>query len=566
MGKIEIRDQVFLNTTSFLRQLVKEGLQHVVISPGSRSTPLTLAVSILSQLKKHVVLDERCAAFLALGIAKATNNPAALICTSGTAAANYLPAVIEASKSGVSMLLLTADRPARLHGTGANQTINQKNILGDFTVLFESMGEPFEKYTKQHLKDTATHYFHNAVSQQGPVHINFPFDKPLEPSYNFLKAVIDENKSLPASAIEVAIPEDYIFDKKWLKITGSSHRPLFIVGQLTPAAKMEYIFALAERLSVPVLTEQGITNDRLAIQGFEGFLRSELNQNKLEPDTIFRFGSQPASKSLLKAVKNWSPKNHIYFQEGKYRSDIENSVTDFIEWNNRPFKCEKLDKKDKEWLQQWKAAEKAFENAKNKAVVSTHNLTDGHIYHHLSPQIPEDWFIFIANSFPVRDQSLFARWKTQKLFTNRGASGIDGITSTAMGVNIGLNQPGVLFTGDLSFLHDTNALLNKKALNHPLIVVVINNRGGSLFRMLPIADFKEQFTPYFETPQQADIATLACSYQIDSTVINSVDELKKIDLKQLAKHAASKIQIIECKTDPDASINLRKKLWGFNLV
>src|SRR5699024_6718136 len=136
MNELEPRDRVFLNTVSFLKQLPEEGLRHIVISPGSRSTPLTLAASALPQLKKHVSLDERSAAFLALGIGKAQNKPAALICTSGTAVANYLPAVIEATKSGIPMLLLTADRPERLHGTGANQTINQKNIYGDFTVLF----------------------------------------------------------------------------------------------------------------------------------------------------------------------------------------------------------------------------------------------------------------------------------------------------------------------------------------------------------------------------------------------------------------------------------------------
>src|SRR5699024_7413881 len=233
---------------------------------------LTLAASALPQLKKHVSLDERSAAFLALGIGKAQNKPAALICTSGTAVANYLPAVIEATKSGIPMLLLTADRPERLHGTGANQTINQKKIYVDFTVLFESMNEPFEQFDEEGLKQRAQNYFFHAVSRQGPVHINFPFDKPLEPAGNIFKKIMDENKNAERHNTSAKKHIPFSFDSSLLKTIQESIRPLFIVGQLTPAVNLASIFKLAARLNAPVLSEQGDSDSNLSVQHFEGFL------------------------------------------------------------------------------------------------------------------------------------------------------------------------------------------------------------------------------------------------------------------------------------------------------
>jgi 2-succinyl-5-enolpyruvyl-6-hydroxy-3-cyclohexene-1-carboxylate synthase len=160
---------------------------------------------------------------------------------------------------------------------------------------------------------------------------------------------------------------------------------------------------------------------------------------------------------------------------------------------------------------------------------------------------------------------MFGRWKRQTIFTNRGVSGIDGITSTAMGVNIGLNQPGILFTGDLAFLHDSNALLNHGKLRQSLIIVVVNNRGGSVFRMLPIADHKEYFNTYFETPQQADITALAQSYGVHTRKIETIDQLKQLDPASIAAGSATKLCMIECATDPEASMKLRNELWKSKL-
>ncbi len=564
-----MQNKAFYWAVTFLKELAAKGLKHAVISPGSRSTPLVLAAASLPQLKKHVILDERSAAFLALGIGKAANTPAALICTSGTAVANYFPAVIEAKKSGVPLLLLTADRPPQLQGTGANQTINQQHIFGEFPVDFQDTGLPSTKKNDlESLKKLAVRSFDNSIKKHGPVHLNFPFQKPLEPGRQFLQSINKKNQKSVQERISTVDKKDlkcFHFNKKIVQLINTSGRPLIIVGQLAPSTKLIDIYELAKQLNAPVLSEQGVIDPDFFIQGFDGFLRNERNLKALEPDLIFRFGRQPASKSLLEAIKNWQPKKHIYLSETGQRSEIENAVTDCMEWKGKSFNNNSFHKKDSKWLQKWKEAEYDFNEMKKTALEHNSDLTDGYIYQTLSPAIPEDWFVFISNSLPARDQSLFGEWKTQNTFTNRGASGIDGITSTAMGVNIGLNEPGVLFIGDLAFLHDTNALLNKKVINEPLIIIVINNQGGSLFRMLPITEHKQHFTPYFETPQEANIAELAAAYDLKAKTVKTIKELKILDLKKMADQVDSKLQIIECQTNPDASMKLRNKLWNFEL-
>jgi 2-succinyl-5-enolpyruvyl-6-hydroxy-3-cyclohexene-1-carboxylate synthase len=242
-------------------------------------------------------------------------------------------------------------------------------------------------------------------------------------------------------------------------------------------------------------------------------------------------------------------------------SDIAHTTTDFIEWRGNCFNIDKLPQKPRRWLDQWKSIEERYGEKLKALIAEQEVLTDGHIYHHLTLLIPDNWTVFVSNSFPARDHTMFGWWKGQTIFTNRGVSGIDGITSTAMGVNIDSNQPGILFAGDLAFLHDSNALLNHKKIRQPLIIVVINNRGGSVFRMLPIADYKDYFNTYFETPQQDDITALAQSYGVHARKIETIDQLKQLDPTSFAAESATKLCVIECATDPEASMKLRNYLW-----
>ncbi|MEL7834900.1 2-succinyl-5-enolpyruvyl-6-hydroxy-3-cyclohexene-1-carboxylic-acid synthase [Fodinibius sp. Rm-B-1B1-1] len=560
-GNIALR---WANT--FFKHLSSSGVQHVVISPGSRSTPLTLAAAINPRLKKQVILDERSAAFTALGIGKATNMPAALICTSGTALANYHPAVIEARQSGVPLILATADRPPHLHATGANQAIDQLKIFGDYPVFFQNVGEPQtgDKDIKR-LRMLAQQSVSISREKRGPVHLNFPFRKPLEPTTDYQQKIqqeyIKSNDDSEGHTPEVST--GITLDDSFQQQISSAQKPLIIVGPLAPGDDTTSIVELANKINAPILSEPSISSQQV-IHSFAGFLRNESLRTQLAPDMILRFGFQPTDKSLELALDQWSPNHHVHFASTTSWQDATLSNSQRIAWMGKKFSTTGISSQTKsQWSNQWKDAAKQFASHYRNIISQKNTLTDGVIYHRLTPQLTDQHFVMASNSFPARDIHLFGEQASNiPLFVNRGASGIDGITSTAMGISRGLQKSGVLFTGDLAFLHDTNALLNHRNMEQSLAIVVINNNGGSIFRMLPIANNQKHFETYFETPQQANINKLAETYDIPYHSVETISALNKIDLPEFlsTNHGLS---ILECKTNPDASMELRKKLWDF---
>lgn len=552
-------------TNTFFKTLYKYGVEHIVISPGSRSTPLTLAAASLPMFQKHVILDERSAAFTALGIGKATNTPAILICTSGTALANYYPAVIEARQSGVPIILATADRPPNLRATGANQAIDQLKIFGKYPVFFHEVGEPqSDDKDVARLKMLAQQSISISREKRGPVHLNFPFRKPLEPTKNGLNQIKKNNQDLqkPTEASGDNSTKLSLSDSLTYKLA-EAEKPLIIVGPLAPNDDTDSISKLSKELSAPILTESSI-NSLHSIRGFSGFLRNSSKRNKFKPDVILRFGFQPTSKSLTRALKEWNTEHHYHFTSTNDWQDATLSGAKRIPWLGQKLRVESLSSNtDYGWLEKWKQAEIKYKNYFQETTAQYSELTDGSVYKQLTPQIPNNNFIAVSNSFPARDINLFGQQSsTIPLFLNRGASGIDGVISTAMGIAKGLQKSGVLFTGDLAFLHDTNALLNHKNMDQSLVVVIINNNGGSIFRMLPIYENKEHFESYFETPQDVDISTLVSAYDIPHYLIKSLSDIQNLDLVSIGdKHNG--LSVIECQTNADASMELRKKLWSF---
>ena len=552
-------------TNTFLKALYKHGVEHIVISPGSRSTPLTLAAASNPKLQKHVILDERSAAFTALGIGKATNIPAVLICTSGTALANYYPAVIEARQSGVPIILATADRPPNLRATGANQAIDQLKVFGDYTVFFHEVGEPRSDHTDiARLQMLAKQSVSISREKRGPVHLNFPFRKPLEPTDNGLTRIQKENQNLPESTVTNRNNSTTLNLSNALKNKLSeAKKPLVIVGPLAPKDNTDSIANISEVLNAPILTESSI-NSSNSIRGFAGFLRDADRRAQLEPDVILRFGFQPTSKSLAIALDKWNTEHHFHFASTNDWQDATFTGAERIQWMGKTLHCKNLSSStDADWFKKWKHTENGYEDYSKKTINAYSELTDGSIYQQFTPHIPGDHFIAVSNSFPARDINLFGRHPSVlPLFLNRGASGIDGITSTAMGISHGLQKSGILFTGDLAFLHDTNALLKYSNMTQSLIVVVINNGGGSIFRMLPINENKQHFEPYFETPQNVDIKTLVSAYNIPHYLIKSLSELQNIDLSTISNQRNG-LSVIECQTNADASMELRNKLWSY---
>ena len=560
-------------TSELMRSLYLNGVRDAVISPGSRSTPITLAAAIHPGIKKKVVLDERSAAFIALGIAKRSGTPALLICTSGTALANYFPAVIEASQSGVPMIILSADRPPLLRGIGSSQTIDQLKIFGDYTSFFHDTGEP--NLNSEDLKRVAylgKQAVEKSLEDNRPVHINLPFRKPLESDQQTLQK--ETEKSMRQFELMKNNDSKQVYRRvvspvgKTASMLEETEKPLIICGPSSTFKSLNHhVQTISKHLNSPIISEPGAnvdTSGNLVIKRYEQFLQKKEIWKLLQPDLIIRFGNQPYTKSLLSAFKNWSDVPVLHFNSNSSTEDHQMSVTEKVVLNtNDRFNLSDLKiKKSSDWIEHWKKMDAISETKLEKALYEVTKLTDAHIMNFISKQLNYKWNVMISNSFTVRDMALFGS-ATVNQFVNRGAAGIDGIQSTAIGILSGSNKPTCCIIGDLAFYHDSNALLSlSSTLEAPLITVVINNGGGTIFRMLPVYQSEslkipdQLFESYFETPQTSSIQKLAESASIQYIRIENINDLCQLNFGQLSEHT-----IIECITDADESMNLREKLW-----
>lgn len=555
----------------FISELYHNGLEQAVISPGSRSTPLTLALALHGGIRTHVILDERSASFMAVGIGKATGRPAVLVCTSGTAAANYYPAVIEARRSGTPLIVLTADRPPLLRNIGASQAMDQLKLYGDYPVLFFETGEPTGRTPDlERLRILACQAWQESRSKHGPVHINFPFRKPLEPEKAFLKNLSRSNKRPERKTPKITKLESSVrhtLPEILLTLMDKSRKPLVIDGPRSSWSAPSDAAVLSTRWQAPLISEATANTSYepdWLITGFDSFLRNKKIQNRLRPDLIIRFGYQPVSKGLelfLEACRG-IPQIHIGgmaewqdpVRSNTHRFYVNDS--DRIDWNG--FKGTI----DEKWAQAWRHYSDNHKARLADLFKNDSHITDGRIYYELIPEIPENWQIYLSNSFPVRDFDLFraADHVPQPVLCNRGVSGIDGITSSAIGAVAGSGMNGVLFTGDLAFYHDINGLMAGKELNdkQSLIIIVINNNGGNIFKMLPIAGYPEIFDPYFVTPQDISIKQLSDAYHLGYQEVTDLKELKKIFNSFKNQNG---LHVLECITDTDRSMEQRHALW-----
>lgn len=568
MMKSDKQNRSFFWATVFLRELYCCGVEHLVISPGSRSTPLVMAATSHPGFSTHVILDERSAAYFALGIGKATGTPAGLICTSGTAAANYYPAAIEARQSGIPMIMLTADRPPNLRGIGASQAIDQIKMFGDYPVFFHEAGEPIIEHADlERIKQVAGQAFEMVQKRQGPAHINFPFRKPLEPDPHFVEKIETENRKIvsdrhPKTALS-RLKSPFSPAEEIQTLLQQSSRPVVIAGPQTNTRQNSAI-ELSDKLNAPCLAEFPASVSNQVITGFNGFLRNDRIRSGLNPDLIVRFGQQPVSKSLQFYLEDHPNVPHIHFADLEEWHDFTHTVTHRVEWFGRNIDWDfKINDTFSDWINRWKEIERHFTDLRKKEIGKISQLTDGHVFFHLSQHIPDSWNLFLSNSLPIRDWMLFAQSIPGRTFVNRGASGIDGMISTAVGATVGSNKPGILFIGDLATLHDCTALLSSRLLEQPLVVILLNNSGGNIFRILPVYRHREVYTDYFETPQNANFHSLAETFSINCQTVTTTEQLDDIDPAELASSPG--VHLVECRTESKASMKLRKKLWSFSI-
>ena len=540
-----------------MNALVQSGLTAVSISPGSRSTPLTLAFHAHPDIDVHLHLDERSAGFFALGMALATDKPVALVCTSGTAVANYLPAIIEAKMSQVPLLVLTADRPHELRHSGANQTIDQVKIYGDQVLWSVDVALPTndapEVAIRNHQTLAARAYATANGLVKGPVHVNFPFRKPLEPETGDWKLETTSLQSpIPNLQIQHGriLPTETQLDQL-TAILNPYPRGLIICGPRCPEGDFpQAVAGLARQTGYPILADslsgmrfnrrdaedaekksaKSVQSADFIIGGYETFLQNEPNWD--EPEVILRFGAVPTSKWLNSYLDSINPAHRIHIRANGIWADDSHRTTWFLQADETET-CHQLTDRLKprplsDWAQKVLTTEK--ETWQKIATAMKDVYFDGAIVVDVVENLPDDSVLVIGSSLPVRHLDQWARPypKNIRVFGNRGASGIDGNISTALGIAATTDQPVTLIVGDITFYHDINGLLYLKAesriTHHALrnfTIVIINNDGGGIFRRLPISQHEPPFTELFLTPHGLEYEHAARLYGLDYTCVDN---------------------------------------------
>lgn len=574
------RNYVWAN--AFIDQLTQLGVKYACISPGSRSTPITYALSQNKKIKSFVIIDERTSGFFALGIAKKTNSPVIVVTTSGTAVAELYPAIIEAYQNRVPLIICTADRPAYLRNTGANQTINQDNLYKNHIRFFYDTGLPkLDSKKLNDLKINATKAFNISLYlNRGPVHINFPFEKPLEP--DSFTDIIEER------VISASLPENvqtnfhrYLFQKhqdsvkkgfdSLAKVFNRSRSSLITVG---PGNFSNEFLNLLERFStkysIPIFADASsglnFQSNRLQniIPNFDSLIRCESLKKLFTPKINFHFGRTATSSNLEKFMSEIKAKRYIINNFGDLFDASRKSKVirmDEILFLKELLKLNFAEKNISELiLAKLKCLDEETEKIKTSVIYNTPKLNEPAILLDILNAIPPDSDLMIGNSIPIRDLDFFSMTirKNINVYQNRGASGIDGITSTALGIGVNSKNPTYLITGDLSFYYDINSLLIAKQYDVPLIIILINNNGGSIFRFLPIANHKFVLQKYFLTPTNLSFKKITEAFDIEyKELLSSKDIFNHIKVSSVRKRPV----VFEIKTNPEFSLNLRRKYW-----
>ncbi|MEG3919508.1 2-succinyl-5-enolpyruvyl-6-hydroxy-3-cyclohexene-1-carboxylic-acid synthase [Microcoleus sp. T3_A4] len=624
----------FRNTNTVWASVLAETLQRLglttaVICPGSRSAPLTIAFAQNKKIETIPILDERSASFFALGIAKKSYLPTALICTSGTAAANFYPAIIEARESRIPLLIFSADRPPELRDCHAGQAIDQVKIYGNYPNWQAELAIPSaSRGMLDYLRQTIVYAWERSqFPTPGPVHLNIPFRDPLVPVPDIavealetefnpedffagLEPIFAGESSTPPSPPLLSGGEESTM-QQWPKCS----KGIIIAGVAQPQFAEKYCSAIGQiskSLNWPVLAE-GLSPVRnyaqlnpYLISTYDLILRNRELADKLTPEIAIQIGDLPTSKELRNWLDKTQPKRYIidpshhnfdplHGQTIHLRTSVENLATNLATiltlvpplikgglggdrapattnishqipplTNGESTLVPPLSKgglggvltsASNEYLQLWRNTETQVRQTIDQKISTINHIIEPKVSWLLSQILPPETPIFIANSMPVRDVEFF--WKPNHLeikhFVNRGANGIDGTLSTALGV-AHRNQSSIMLTGDLTLLHDTNGFLIKNKFVGHLTIILINNNGGGIFEMLPVAKFDPPFEEFFATPQQINFAQLCATYGVEHEVIEDWEQFKQ----KLSFLSNSGIRVLELQTDRRADAKWRQ--------
>lgn len=578
---------------AILSALAEYGLEEVEIAPGSRSGPLVLASRALPGVNSRVHLDERCAAFFALGYGRTHLGPAAVITTSGTAVANLLPAVVEADLSDVPLLLITADRPPRLRGADANQTIAQPGIFGDRVRFEADLPVPsradLEGTHPNSVREVARRAARRALGPPGgPVHLNVPFDKPLEPgSADGLDlAAPGDERALDLAEGAATADGEAAPRAPWRAHEGRrrgrdqeamlerrlqvARRPLLVAGPSSdPGLDGPAIARFAVARGVPTLADPlsgarfdpagGAASPSPILGAYHHFLRLPAVIERLVPDLIIRAGRTPTSETLEAALAGWTESTQVVIDDGAHRKDHQGLADHYLHASAGAMLGRLAGGEDSHdimppsptpWIRAWADLEAAAWAAIDEEP-PRHDHEGDHAAA-LVRALPPGATLFVSSSMPVRDVDAYARPAPSRLqvLGNRGASGIDGVVSTALGCAAGGAWPVAALVGDIALYHDMNGLLaaRDQALN--VVFVVVDNDGGGIFHMLPIRDFEPVFTPYFATPHGLDFRHAARMYGLPFTDVTSPEELEQAVASAVTRPGT---EVVRVRTDRHAN-------------
>ena len=485
----------------------QKGVQHIVISPGSRNAPLTIGFTNNPYFKCYSIADERCAAFFALGIAQQIQKPVVVVCTSGSALLNYYPAIAEAFYSQIPLIVISADRPQNKIDIGDGQTIRQENVFANHSLYNANLQENISTENDNNIEMA----LHVAVTQKGPVHINAPFEEPLYETVSELQVqpyIVDFNTksktfSLGNSTIET-----------WNKAA----KKLVLVGELFPnSVEQHFLDVLANDPSVVVLTEKTSNlHHPTFIDQIDTLITPFTDEDfkAFQPEILLTFGGMVVSKRIKAFLRKYKPAHHWHVDELR-AYDTFGALTNHFETKINTFLSQLLTEKTIESSYQSSIATIWKDRvAKHQEYTAKIPFSDFKVFDFICQNVPKNSQLQVSNSSAIRYLQLFDLDNTVQVFCNRGTSGIDGSTSTAIGAALASDLPTMLITGDISFLYDSNALWNNY-IPQNFKIILLNNSGGGIFRILPGHQETETFNTYFETSHQLNASHLAKMYGFD---------------------------------------------------
>lgn len=534
------------------------GVRHAVFSPGSRSTTMAMLFKEHEGFETYMNIDERSASFMALGIAKAHKEPTILVCTSGSAVAHYLPAILEAQYSGVPLIVLSADRPHTLLHVGAPQTVDQHKIFGTAVNYFEELAVPQEAHYYTYPRQVARKSYMKAMdTKKGPVHINVPLFEPLVPelSRNHFEA--------GRSSFKVVKPNysDIFACGEGNNLLERYERILILAGPQIDVDEADMIRSFGEALQAPILADplsnvRGCGTSKVVISTYDALLAGKALWHELKPDCVIQFGQIVVSKRVQQMIASWTDVEYIEVNStmdsmnptGKTTMHVQASIDVFTHLYGK-------NNNSDTYLNIWRRLDQAGKKQLSSTIDEPHCF-EGRTIRELQKQIPEDGQIFVANSMTIRDFDYFWFSGESKavLYGNRGVNGIDGTISTALGLAAN-GRPTYLVTGDLSLFHDLNGLAVAKTHNLNLTIILHNNDGGGIFEYLPQKGTKH-FDYLFSTSQGLDYSGAAKLYGCGYTKISSPDELSSV-LAKIGQESG--VHIIEIPTNREYSRELHKK-------